>query len=48
LDFLIDRPDDVTGQQIVNDDGPILQECSNDLIGRGVSLDPLELAAAHW
>ena len=45
LHLRIDRADDVTRQQIVDDDGSVLHERVNDLLGRRISLNPLELTA---
>jgi hypothetical protein len=47
LDFRIYRANDVSGQQILDDDGPVLQERAYNLIGPCVSLNPLELSVVH-
>jgi hypothetical protein len=48
LHFAIDGGDDVTGQQIVDDDGAIFLQRLENLPGRSVSPDPLDPTFAHW
>jgi hypothetical protein len=48
LDLSIDRPDDVTGKEIADDDSPILQERADHLLGPCISFEPLEQSAMTW
>jgi hypothetical protein len=48
LDFRIDRPHDVTGDEIVDDHGAVFQECAHDLLDRSISLERLELSVSSW
>ena len=47
LDLRIDRPDHVTGQQIMDDDCPVLQERGHNLFGPRTSPNPLELSVVN-
>jgi hypothetical protein len=47
LDFRIDRPDDVTRQQIVDDDGTVLEERGHNMLGPHVSVNSLELTVMN-
>jgi hypothetical protein len=42
LDLLIDRPDDIRRQQILDDHGTILDEGGENLVGGCVGVNPLE------
>jgi hypothetical protein len=48
LNLGIDCPEDTWGQQIVDDDGPVLPECSDDLTDRSVCPNPLESTVLEW
>jgi hypothetical protein len=45
LNLRVDRAENVTRQQLVDDDRTVLHERADDLLGRRIGLDPLQTDA---